>query len=271
MVYHVGTYLDETRCKLPRLSVELAHRSRALRSLRLRCELRGEASPECRSTGEDPHRVSGSGAGRVSKMESGVVLPFVSLRGHAPQGAPTWSRADAEGTTPARSSACLAAETAWHAVWTRSRHEPQVCGELAAKGIEAFLPTITQVSRWSDRTKSIAWPLFPGYCFARFEPDLLSRVSRCTGVVSVLSNAGRPIPIPAAEIEALQRIVASGVQFDRFPQLEPGDRVRVVSGPLAGVTGRLVRRGTKDMLILAVELLNSGARVEVSAWDIARI
>ncbi len=54
------------------------------------------------------------------------------------------------------------ADTTWHAVWTRSRHEHQVCMELSAKGVEAFLPTITHESRWSDRTKRIAWPLFPG-------------------------------------------------------------------------------------------------------------
>jgi hypothetical protein len=42
----------------------------------------------------------------------------------------------------------------------------------------------------------------------------------------------------------------------------------VVSGPLSGVVGRLVRRGPQDLLILAVNLLNSGASVHVSAWDI---
>lgn len=158
--------------------------------------------------------------------------------------------------------------TMWHAVWTRSRHEPLVCSELSAKGIDTFLPTFTQLSRWSDRKKRIAWPLFPGYCFARFEPAVLSNVVRCTGVVAVLSNDGRPIPIPGFEIEALQRMVASGVAYDPCPQLVPGSRVRVVSGPLSGVVGRLVRKGSQDLLILAIELLNSGARVQVSAWDI---
>jgi hypothetical protein len=31
-----------------------------------------------------------------------------------------------------------------------------------------FLPTVTRWSRWKDRKKKIDWPLFPGYCFARF-------------------------------------------------------------------------------------------------------
>ena len=159
-------------------------------------------------------------------------------------------------------------DRAWHAVWTRGRHEPGVCKELAAKSIDAFLPTITRVSRWSDRSKLLAWPLFPGYCFARFEPVLLSKVLRCNGVVSVLSNGGRPTPIPNFEIEALQRLVAAGLSYDPWPQLVTGSKVRVIAGPLAGVVGRLIRKGPEQLFVLAVELLRSGVRVQVSASDV---
>ena len=58
----------------------------------------------------------------------------------------------------------------WFAVWTRSRHEQVVREQLERKRIDAFLPTITRWSRWKDRKKKIDWPLFPGYCFARFDP-----------------------------------------------------------------------------------------------------
>jgi len=161
-----------------------------------------------------------------------------------------------------------AAHVPWHAVWTRYRHEQLVCRELAAKDIETFLPTFTHASRWSDRIKRIERPLFPGYCFARFEEARLPRVVATPGVVAVLSNSGRPAPIPLEEIEALQRLVASGLKFDPCSSLVAGTRVRVVNGPLAGVVGRLERRGGQDALILGVELLNSATRVQVSAWDV---
>ena len=54
-------------------------------------------------------------------------------------------------------------------MWTRSRHERAVFEQLAERGIEAFLPTTPRWSRWKDRKKKIDWPLFPGYCFARFD------------------------------------------------------------------------------------------------------
>ena len=139
------------------------------------------------------------------------------------------------------------AESRWYAVWTRSRHEPVVCRELATKGIETFLPTVSRVSRWTDRKKQIAWPLFPGYCFARFDRSVLSKVIRSTGVVAVLSNNDGPLPIPHLEIEALQRIVVSGLEYDPCSELVLGSRVRVLSGPLAGVIGRLLRKGPQEI------------------------
>ena len=56
------------------------------------------------------------------------------------------------------------------AIWTKSRHEQIVRTQLEQKSIQAFLPTVARWSRWKDRKKKIDWPLFPGYCFARFDP-----------------------------------------------------------------------------------------------------
>ena len=156
----------------------------------------------------------------------------------------------------------------WHAIWTRSRNEPLVCSELRSKGIECFLPTMSRVSRWTDRSKRILWPLFPGYCFARFPTMRLVQVLSCTGVVTVLSNGGKPVPLPHFEIDALKRLVSSGLEYDPCSALEPGSRVRVIRGPLDGVIGCLVRRPSHDQLILAVEMLSSGARLTVSPWDV---
>ena len=44
-----------------------------------------------------------------------------------------------------------AAELAWYAIWTRSRHEQVVRDQLRRKHVEAFLPTVTRWSRWKDR------------------------------------------------------------------------------------------------------------------------
>ena len=83
---------------------------------------------------------------------------------------------------------------AWYAIWTRSRHEQVVREQLQRKGLEAFLPTITKWSRWKDRKKQIDWPLFPGYCFARFSGADRLPVLKCTGVVNIVSFDGDIAP-----------------------------------------------------------------------------
>src|SRR5579864_5397444 len=75
----------------------------------------------------------------------------------------------------------------WFAVWIRSRHEQVVRDQLEKKKISTFLPTIPRWSRWKDRRKKIDWPLFPGYCFARFDPAHSLPVLKCTGVVNIVS------------------------------------------------------------------------------------
>jgi transcription antitermination factor NusG len=158
--------------------------------------------------------------------------------------------------------------SAWFAVWTRSRHEQVVREQIQEKGIEAFLPTVTRWSRWKDRRKKVDWPLFPGYCFARFDPADRLSVLKCSGVVSIVSFNGDIAPIPDIEIESLRRLVTSELQYDPCPLIKEGAMVEVVHGPLRGVVGRLLRKGAHARLVLAVDLIGQAVSVEVDAADV---
>jgi transcriptional antiterminator NusG len=151
--------------------------------------------------------------------------------------------------------------TPWFAVWTRSRHEQVVREQLERKGVETFLPTIMKWSRWKDRKKQIAWPLFPGYCFARFDAVDRLPILKCTGVVSIVGVDGEPAPIPESEIIGIRTLVDSELAYDPCPMIHEGDMVEVTHGPLKGVVGRLV---------LSVELIGQGVSVEVDAADVKR-
>ena len=105
-------------------------------------------------------------------------------------------------------------EVHWFALWTRSRHEQVVREQLEQKGLEAFLPNVTRWSRWKDRKKKIDWPLFPGYCFARFHPRERLPVLNCMGVVNIISFEGEPAPIPEHEIDGIRQLVESDLAYD---------------------------------------------------------
>jgi transcription termination/antitermination protein NusG len=159
---------------------------------------------------------------------------------------------------------------AWYAVWTRSRHEQMVREQIERKGYEAFLPTVVRWSRWKDRKKKIDWPLFPGYCFARFDAQETLPILKCSGVVSIVSFDSAIAAIPDEEIEGIRRLVSSELQYDPCPLIREGMMV-VVHGPLKGVGGRLVRKGSQARLVLAVNLIGQAVSVEVDAADVRAV
>jgi transcription antitermination factor NusG len=156
----------------------------------------------------------------------------------------------------------------WFAVWTRSRHEAAVVHQLEERRIEAFLPTLPKWSRWKDRKKRIDWPLFPGYCFVHIDPAATLAVRKCVGVVGLVTFEGRPAAIPAHEIESVRTLVGSSLRYDPCPLIHEGMKVEVRYGPLRGVVGQLIRKGSHARLILSVELIGRGVSVEVDAADV---
>jgi transcription antitermination factor NusG len=159
-------------------------------------------------------------------------------------------------------------DASWYAIWTRSRHEKRVRDELDKKAVEVFLPTIGRWSHWKDRKKKIDWPLFPGYCFARFVPDERLGILKVDGVVTIISNNGMLSPIPDVEIESIRTLVESELAYDPVPLIKEGDMVKVTHGPLKGVVGRLVRKGAHARLVLSVDLIGQAVSVEVDASDV---
>ena len=154
----------------------------------------------------------------------------------------------------------------WFAVWTRSRHEQVVRTQLDEKQITAFLPTITRWSRWKDRKKKVDFPLF-----VRVDPANRLAVLKCTGVVSIVSFNGEPAPVPDQEIDSIRTLVESTLPYDPCPMIKTGAIVEVTHGPLKGVVGRLMRKGTQDRLVLSVDLIGQAVSVQVDAADVRQV
>ena len=159
----------------------------------------------------------------------------------------------------------------WYVLRTRSRHEKTVRDQLVRREVETFLPIAERWSRWKDRRKKVAFPLFPGYCFARFSLVDRLRVLNVVGVSDLVGISGRPEPVPDAEIEAIQRLASTTLQYDPHPFLAEGMDVEVVRGPLAGVRGKLLRKDRVTRLVLSVTLIRQAAVVEIHPADVVHV
>lgn len=156
----------------------------------------------------------------------------------------------------------------WFALCTRARHEKAVRERLCNKGYEVFLPTFICTSQWSDRTRKIEAPLFPGYCFARFENCELFDVLQVPGVCYVVGGGGQPESVPGEEIEALRKLMTSAVSYSPHQCIAEGMLVQIARGPLVGIQGRLLRQDGGHYVIISVDLIKLGARVRVQANDV---
>ncbi len=158
----------------------------------------------------------------------------------------------------------------WYAIRTRSRAEKRVREQLeGCPGVEVFLPLWDRWSRWKDRNKKVQFPLFPGYCFARFPYADRLRILKTFGVVNLVGMKGQPEPIPESEIDAVRTLVQSTLRYDPHPYLTEGMEVEVVRGPLMGVRGRLDRKDRSARLVLCVNLIRQSVAVEIDAADVA--
>jgi transcription antitermination factor NusG len=155
----------------------------------------------------------------------------------------------------------------WYAGYTKCNHERVVHKILHDKGISTFLPEIIVPSRRKNRKILIKRPLFRNYLFIELDEirENWMRVFRTPGLARICGN-GRPTPIPDEDINSIKIFVSSERNIYPLPFLHVGARVQVMSGPLTGAIGILVKENRKKRrLSVSVELM--GQSVVVSLFD----
>lgn len=155
----------------------------------------------------------------------------------------------------------------WYALKVRARSEPLIRTSLERKDLITFLPTYKQSRQYSDRTKKVDVPLFPGYLFCRLDVTRRLPILTTPGVDYILGSNGEPEAIPEDEIDAIERVIRSGAAVGPWPFLKTGSRVRVERGSFSGVDGILVSERGFDRLILSITMLQRSVSVEIDrAW-----
>jgi transcription antitermination factor NusG len=158
-----------------------------------------------------------------------------------------------------------AARYPWFALQVRMRYEVGVADHLKGKGYEWFLPLYKARRRWSDRIREVDAPLFPGYLFCRFNPHNRLPILKTPGVTQIVGYNHVPVPVDEQEIEAIRRLVASGVPKSPCAYLEVGSRVRIEAGALRGLEGILMELKGKRRLVLSITLLRRSVAVEIDS------
>lgn len=158
----------------------------------------------------------------------------------------------------------------WYVLHTKSRFENVVNDGLIKKTIEVFLPKIKVRSKRRDRKAMIQVPLFPGYVFVKTDLNPYEHIEivKTAGAVRIIGNKDGPLAVPQESIKSLKIMVAGNSSVITGTRLRKGDRVMVVDGPFAGVTGTFIRYKGKERVVVYIEALGQFASVEVRKDDV---
>jgi transcription antitermination factor NusG len=158
-------------------------------------------------------------------------------------------------------------DTNWFAVQVWAGRETLSASHLRLRGCDVFLPTYRERRRWSDRIKHVDRALFAGYVFCRLDADAAWQLVRSPGVIRVVGDGKRPLPIPRDEMDAIQRIVEAQLTAEPWTFPCVGQRVRVEVGPLRGAEGVVLMAKSRQRLVVSVPLLQRSVAVEMeSDW-----
>src|SRR5260370_36616074 len=156
----------------------------------------------------------------------------------------------------------------WYALHIRSRHEKRVAERLGSQSLETFLPLHRSRHTWKNGVHvDVDLPLFPCYLFARASIQDRIHLLQHPGVLGFAASSAKPTVISDEEISVLGTATES-LKAEPHPYLNNGDPVRIVAGPLAGMTGILTRRKPEYRVVLSVEAIMRSIVVEVSEFDI---
>jgi transcriptional antiterminator RfaH len=160
------------------------------------------------------------------------------------------------------------AQASWFAVQTLPRHEKRVRQRLEDSGIHCFLPVYIKVNRWKNGcTARVEFPLFPSYMFVEVGRQECGRILLNPSVTRVIGTGREPVAIPGSEIRSLQQAAVLG-NLQPHDYLTVGEKVRINKGPLANLTGILIRKNSDFRVVLMLDLIRHGASVEVDFDDV---
>jgi transcription antitermination factor NusG len=158
-------------------------------------------------------------------------------------------------------------ETAgWHVAHTRPRCEKKFAAMLGAAGVAHELPLAKSQRRYGARVRVSEKPLFPGYVFVRvadermrrcYEQDLLVRLIRVTDEKTFMR-----------QMEGIRRLLASGLEAQVRPLFAKGRVVRVIAGPLRGMSGVVENPDRMDGVLVFLDVLQQAVKVKIPAMDL---
>lgn len=144
----------------------------------------------------------------------------------------------------------------WWVMHIKPNCEKMVAQYMFNRNISYYLPLYKRKTRVGGlrRIREVEAPLFSGYiCFA-LDHDKLNLLYDTKKFVRIIKVEDQQRFVE--ELGAIAKAIESGQDLLVRPGLAPGKRVLILSGPLEGTSGVIVRSRLERQLALSVKMFN---------------
>lgn len=158
----------------------------------------------------------------------------------------------------------------WWAVYTLSRREKDLLRRLRALDIGHYCPLVKKRQKSpSGRVRTSYVPLFAGYVFLRAneEQRIKALGTNCISKCLPATDAAGLVH----DLRQIQRLIDAEQPLLPESRLEPGMRVRIKSGSLAGIEGVVLKRRGQERLMVAIGFLQQGASVLIEDFEVEQV
>jgi transcriptional antiterminator RfaH len=158
---------------------------------------------------------------------------------------------------------------AWWLAHTKPRQEKAVARDMLTAGQPFYLPCLPRRTRSGRQVLTAHIPLFAGYVFVR-----VSRADRA--LVFAGRRVARLVSVADqerlwADLRQIRKVLDLGQPVTAEERLEPGTPVAMRDGPLAGLTGTIVRAATGHKFVVRVDLIQRGVSVVVDGATLGKL
>jgi len=154
-------------------------------------------------------------------------------------------------------------ESKWFGVYCKFKCEKQIVSRLKQKGIEAYVPLLSETKQYTRKTKVVEKPLFSCYVFVKITKSDYVKVLQTDHVMQFVKINKELISIPDEEIALLKRIVGEIKEVSLEDQLKPGTPVEIISGNLTGIKGTLIESLSDKNFLIELDHIGFNLRMHI--------
>lgn len=151
----------------------------------------------------------------------------------------------------------------WTCVRTKPRWEKRMVRYLKRRNETFFLPVISRNTFSGRKKRASIVPLFAGFVFVQGNYSKQSFKDSGSVVYVIRPRTVKEEEKLDEDIRKVWTTIAKGINPKLENKYDLGEKVKVLSGPLEGVTGEIVKKGPSKRLTIWVNMLGVGASVEI--------